>query len=532
MHCVTVAGSHRPQVKWMNRTYTKTLLWVVFGLLLLGLPVRSLAQEPTRQDLTRMLARLDQKLLEVSELVAAFSNPGAAQLLQRAQQLREQAASRIANNMPRLAALDLQAASQLAEQAVKVALEAPLQRLRSQLEELLRRAENEVIGSGQRDAEQFLQQAKKAQAGAEEALKAMTYRRAIDFYRLAINLAQRSLDLAHGRGANTGASAADSERDQFETLAVRAREAVEGSQNASARNIYDQAIKQGRSADNSMRSGHPAMALQLYHGAIRLLLRAIDLANSGTAGAATRLEGDLALLEDLISSAERQLESRRDPRGALLITRARILVNEARQALDRKNEGEAEWRLTLARNFVSKALRTDQPGLAAFELRLDDEISQLKEDIRDLEQRAREQGNSDAGDVVSFAQAACTRAERAANTGKPRLALQAVLAAQRFLSNAEALLSRAATPAVGRQEVAQKLDRLDAFVQEAAPTVNASQDEVSIDLLQQVVEIRDRAREAFNRGRMQVANESAGVATEMLRSAVKISTAAPDRPDD
>lgn len=513
----------------MKTPIIKILLCALVSLTTIGLPAGGLAQEPTRQDVTRALAKLDQRIAEVREVVQAFYNAWAAELLQRAEQMRHQAAARL---HPRQAMMDIQTASQLVEQAVKAALEAPLQRIRSQLEELMRRAENEVIGSGHREAEQFLQQAKKAQAAAEEALRAMMYRKAIEYYRLALHLTKTALALVGGPRHSAGPETTSLAREQFENLAARARDAIETSRNPAAKSIYEQAIKQGRSAETAMRNGNPAMALQLYNGAMRLLLRAIDLANSSTMNTANRLESELSLLEDLIASVEKQLGDKKDSRTAMLISRARLMVNEARHALERGNEQEAEWRLALARSFVSKALRAETPGAKVFESKLEEQLAQLSDDLKEMDQRAREQQNGEAGDFVALARLAAGKAEHASATGRPRVALQALLAAQRFLTSAEIMLSKSGSQQFDRNEVAQKLDQLDASLQEVAQSADASGNELAIDLVRQATEIRDRAREAFNRGRLRVANESAGVAMEMLRTALKISTSENNRREE
>jgi len=508
----------------MKRKMMKWLLCMLALIAIMQPVLPAQAQDPIRQQIIRELANLDRQISEATDVLAAFPNERANELLQKAKQLREQANTNILNLRFLQARLDIRAATGFVEQALKLALDAPVQRLKSQLEELMRRADNEVIGSGNREAEQLLQQAKKAQASAEQAMSAGQIRRAVDFFRLAISLAQKAIDLVRGAQHNTGPGAADNERQQFENLAARAREAIETTQNAAARAIYDQAIKQGRNAELSMRNGKPAMAMQLYSGAMRLLLRAIDLAGAGAINSATRLESEVSLLEDLIGSAEKQLEGKSDTRATKLISRARLVVAEARRALDQKNEQEAEWRLALARSFVSKAMRSGTGGAGAFESRLEEELAQLNEDIKEIEQRAREQANNDALEMAAMARLASEKAERAFANGRPRVALQALLAAQRFLAFAETLLGKTSGQQVDRSEVSQKLDRLDALLQEVSQSATASNNEVAMELVNQAIEIRDRAREAFNRGRLRVASESSDVAMEMLRTALKAST--------
>ncbi len=508
----------------MKSTGFKIFLLICLLLGFSALAPPSFSQTEPRLDLTRELARLDRKLAEAIELVSAFDNPEARNFLQEAKRHRDQAASRIQNNMPILARLDIRAAFALIDQAVKVAMSAPLQRMRSQLEELMRRAEHEVIGSGNREAERLLQRAKRVQADAELALRALLARKAVEGFRLAISLAQNALALVKGRQPHSGPEAVENARQQLEVLKTRAHEAVKTSQNANAKAIYNQAVNQALSAETSLRNGNPVMALQLYHGATRLLLRAIDLAGGNTESALGQLQNEHALLQELIASAEKDLAKRSDSRATMLINRARLLLDEARQALDRKSEKEAEWRLTLARNFVTKAMRAEAPGGAIFESRLEEELAQLVEDIKDLDQRALEQRNDEIRDLVALARTAAGRVERALALGRQRLALQGLLAAQRFLATAETMLGKSSRQEINKDEAAQKLDQLDVALQEASESVTASNNAVAMEMIEQVREIRDRAREAFAGGRLRVASESAAVAMEMLRTVQRINT--------
>jgi hypothetical protein len=504
--------------KVMNRIATIVLLSIVSSLTIFAASLLAQVQEPIRLD----LAKLDRQLAEAAELLASFPNSQARDILLQAKQLRDQAAANIQNNRLIQARLQIRTALQYIDQALKLALDAPAQRLKSQLEELMRQAEIEVIGSGNREAEQLLQQAKKSQASAEQAWNAGNSRRAVDFYRLATNFAQKALELVRANQHNTGGlSTADNGRQQFENLAARAREAIEITQNGAARAIYDQAMKQAQTAELYVRSGRAGMAIRLYSGAIRLLLRAIDLAG-GMTNASNRLESELTLLEDLVGSAEKQLEGKNDARATMLIGRARLLLAEARSALDRKDDQEAGWRLVLARSFVSKAMRSGIGG--AFESRLEEELAQLMADLKELEQRAAERGNNDALEIAALARLAAGKAERAFANGRPRVSLQALLASQRFLAFAESLLSSTTAQELSRTEISQKLDRLDASLQEVSQSAAASNNEVAMDLVNQVIEIRDRSREALNRGRLRVASETIDVAMEMLRTALKAST--------
>ncbi len=433
------------------------------------------------------------------------------------------------------------------ELMIKRALDAlltSLSRHRANFDELVRRAEQMVIGSGNRQAErrvhQALQQARKIQLDAERAALAgnpCNLLNAVNAYGRAINLLTEALRLVEGSRPTPEATPETTitrEKERFENIATRAREAVETSKNSAARPVFEQAQKQARAAEEAFRKGELVLAQQLYRGAARLLLRAIDLAIAGQ-----KLQdygrNEVALLQDLIQTAEQETKDSMTPREALLLERARTLTGEAEAAIERKQAQEAKWRLELARNLIDKVMRKagrsvdTQENLAR---RYEEALQELVRDIEEVRAKAREANHPEALQLVELAAMAYRAAENAGQQNQParplrkfRLAFQLIRTAQYFLLRAETLLRESSpanvTNAPARAAVAQQLAQLENSIQVLRQAPQQDDPESCQAVAIQAVELSKRAQVALERGETRVALAIVEVAKDLIEQCMK-----------
>jgi hypothetical protein len=497
------------------------------------------AQDPVEANVRRELEKLDQLLATAREVVAAYDNREARAHLHEAETLRQAAESKIKRGALILALADIKQATFHAEQAIRLALAGPLTRLRNHWEELLRRAEVTVVGSGHREAERLLQRARRSQTDAEAAFRLHGYAKAVQLYQNAISFLEQALKLVEGPRA-VPVPNVEREKERFHNLKERAREAMDTSKNPAALRVYQQALKQGEAAEQAFRRGDVATAQQLLHGAIRLLLRAIDLALAGQKGPQA-MRHEVALLQDLIQSAEQDTKESPDPRAAILLERSRLLVREAEMAIERQQAQEVRWRLELARNFIDRAIRRADrsgEGLPSFEQRCEEALRELAQDLAEVGAKARETDKAEALQFVELATRAQMAAENACRLGRQanrfrhyQFAFQFIRAAHYFLLRAETMLRESATanqPA--REAVQQRLAQLDATLGEIRQDPSRADSELGEGLLQQVTELRERARAALERGHLNVASETIAVAFDLIRESIKINTLNQNQP--
>jgi hypothetical protein len=421
------------------------------------------------------------------------------------------------------------------ETAIKLAIDVllgSLSRQRNNFGELMRRAEQTVIGSGNRQAERLVYQARRQQTDAEKAAAQRNPCVALVLYDRATKHLVEALGLVQGRRPDpevTPESAITREKERYDNIATRVREAVETSRNSAARPVFEQAQKQARAAEEAFRKGELVLAQQLYRGAVRLLLRAIDLAMVGQ-----KLQdygrNEIALLQDLIQTAEQEAKDNMTPREALLLARARILVSEAEAAIERKQAQEAKWRIELARNLIDKVMRKAGRGLGSQEnlaQRYDEALQELARDIEEVRAKAREANQPEALQLVELAAVAYQAAENAGAKGsanplqKLRLAFQMIRAAQYFLLRAETLMRESSTAPPSREAVALLLAQLENSIQELRQAFGRDDPEACQAVAVQATELSKRAQAALERGATRLAIAIAEVAKDLVEQCEK-----------
>ncbi len=150
----------------MSRWRIKTL---AFAFLLTCLMINT-GFGQTQNELVQAFERLNHTLEVVRQLVSSLENVRAMQLVIEAESLRNQAFADFQNENFVAAAAKIKFAFLKLEQAVRITLEGPVKRLRSRLEELMRQADNLVLGGNHKEAERILQEAKLNRDAAERAL--------------------------------------------------------------------------------------------------------------------------------------------------------------------------------------------------------------------------------------------------------------------------------------------------------------------------------------------------------------------------
>src|SRR3990172_2129898 len=398
----------------MLKIITKSLVF----LLLFQLFANQVVSAQKRDDLTRELQRLEREIERVGSVVALFNHEKATELVLRAKQLYDEAVDDAQNKRFAAAEIKIRAAFALLERAAKIAIDTftgTINRLRSRLLELLRKADYLISKSNNKDAERLLNQAKKNQLAADDAVSAMKYARALEHFRVAVNLAEQCIKMLEKSPSNTTDVILDEKR-KYENLLERAREIIENSQNSQAKQTYQNALIYAKDAENSYRNGRIVLARKLFNQSILLLLRAMDLASATTPAATDQTTDKFYRLRDMISQSRDEILQSNKPRAKLLFDRAVNLLNEAESAAREGRNQEAIWKVELAETFLRRAQRIiqTQPNEQLSD-KITQEIANTKSDIATLRGEVDTDTSMDVQILLRMAEFSITKAEQAAN---------------------------------------------------------------------------------------------------------------------
>ena len=517
-----------------RRSRGDVILWLIATCVFVtALPV--LAQtDPTETRVKAGLQELKDAILKAKETVARVGHREAQDFLSKAEELAKEAEAKYAHaltmNDNRLRGLLLKEAlanivlgKAYVERAVKLVLDFPLNRLRNTLQELMRRAEQVVLNSNHSEAKRLVFQARKTQLDAERAAMRDPLL-AVTLYQRAITFATKAINLVEGRKPSDTNSGINRERERYENLKKRALEAIDANKNNAAQLVFEQAEKQARTAEDSFRKGEIAVAQQLYNGATRLLLRAIDLAMVGRKGQDYG-RNEVMLLQDLIQTAEQETWENADPRAGLFLARARVLVREAEAAIERQQPAEAKWRIELARNFVDKAMRKVDRGAAKAEnlaQRYNDALLELARDIEELNARAREANRPEATQLLELATNALKAAENAGRQNRLVMGFQLIRMAQHLLLRAETMLRDSSSGNAANMPTRETVLQRFAQIENALQEISTAGDAASCETVRaQALEMLKRSREALERGQLRLALINAEVANDMIENCAR-----------
>lgn len=507
-----------------------SLMRFLLGFLLLVFAAEAVyAQRPNAPPEWRAERDRLKRLIETThEVLAAYHNEQAQGLLAKAEALTQEIDQKIAAQKYAHAMVLIREAIAILEKALKLALDSPLLRLHTRVQELMQRAETEVLGSNNREAIRLVQEARKNKLLGEQAVARTQPLQAAQYFQVAIALLERALKLVGGNPGGDGnpVDLVNRGRDYFVDLKKQLEERLRSCANPAGQRLYNQTQRQERLAEEASRRGDFALALQLYNGATRLLLRALDLCPAQSQNA-DQLGAELTLLRELMASAEEQVLQSNNPRDRAMLDWAQKLMLEAEAALAGQKPIIAYGRLERSRRLVEKVLRNKTQTPIDYQKQCEESLQQLRADLAETQEEINASNNTEAQSFFELAQKAGAEAERicqrqphallslAAFRAMLRLGHQLLLQSETFLQeNTPAIQDRAA--------IQQRLNQLDATIAEVRSNLTNEQKDFATMLLTQAVVLRDRAQAAFQRGQFYLSAELCDLAFELLRETLKL----------
>ncbi len=478
-----------------------------------------LAQDVER--ITRRIQRLNADIERVRELAVSFKSEKALELVMRAERERNSAVALAREGKFVQANARIGVANRLLEQAAKLLLGRPLRQMRSQVRELLRRADDTVPRSQNKQALRILNKAKQNRDAAERNVAEMKVERAVEHFRVAKTLAEQAIQMASQSPVNAVDKIRDEKR-KFEALKERARDAVDRSQNPQALRIFQQAVEISHKAEDALKSGHFETAKRLLNQSVLLLLRALDLASDNQDDLMTRAERALSNLQNLLNTADEAMSQNPGSGAQRLVQRAKRLEREANLALQNGSPNTALWKVDLAGRLLQRVRRLMRGGSGQrFDGRVAQELESGQADLAELESRLGPDAPRDAMVLLRMARFALDKAEQASRAGINRAALEGVLAAQRFMSKAERIATKNEAGGLASAQIEIRLHQLDAAISDVESRMSDVAPQWSVRLIESAKEIRQLAFDSFNSGNLNAANEAVQVSFELLRKSSK-----------
>jgi len=479
------------------KTLTNIILIFLFIILIF---IESLLAQHNRIFIENELQRLNESLSFANELVLAFGNRQARQALQEAKRSMDKAIEQFRqNHLDRSKFLIGQSYDSITF-AMNITFKLAGGSLLDRLRDLIRQVEQVVEGCENKEAARLLRKAKKNQQMALRSYRKHMIRETFEYYRLATFLARRALMLCDIKHKNLHDQFLE-EKERFQQLLQKAENLCKENRSERAALLIQQARKQALQTHHAYNTKKYKQALEHYYKATRLLLRAIELCESRDFLSHDRLErkaqNELTLLNEFIESAQEKLAETRNARAKLLFQRALQLKKEAQQAFNMKRFIISLKKSELARNALGRAhhiLNSSEPGL---EVRVESEIDKLKNDLKNVEELAKNSSNQEATEFIGLSRQFLDKSVQACEKKQYRLALEEVLVANRLLNMTRKLARTSEIETIDRTEIERRLDEFEGLISTTRAEIESSNNKLALNLLKQAQDLFQQSKRAL-----------------------------------
>ena len=471
----------------------------VFYISVLIFSLQLAAQTQLQPQLTSSVNRVEEQIKLAQNLVQAFPNKQAITYINQAKRLvREATNSPVDKSNAAMKQQQLSMAHKYAQQAVNLLSTIPAKRIRNDVEELIRQAEQIVPGKLNKNAERLLNRAKSNQQQANQALTNGDYLKATEHLRIAQFLVERSMTLVSDQKGNINEQLLI-EKNRFNDLLQKARRSVATCQNPNAKKLLSEANKQRRNIAQAANNRNYKFALNLYYNASRLLLRAIEICQGRRIPQVEIALEELELFKDTLSSVQQNADKTQTAKQKMILRRAENLHEQARQSYQKRHYTITIRKLQIANNILRRIF--DEEPSQTLANRAGNELSRLKFEIEKIEDNNNFLSKRGHKALLRAAKKSVADAERFLKLGRIRLALDSILAGNRFLTALESRQRREAN--ISEQDLKIRLDRLNEEIEQ----INENQGERDQEIISAAQKMLSRANEAAENGHFELANE-------------------------
>jgi uncharacterized membrane protein len=464
------------------------------------------AQNPDRRSLGDRLERLNRKLLEIRSLALRYQSDEAIQLIQQAFISYNGAVADLQATPPRLvrargASLK---ANQLANQAAKIILYKPAFRYRSELENMVRKAELAVHrNTNNEDGRYFVNKARAFQNQANVALQQGEFLRAQEYYRIAMYFAEKAFNVTEGMQQGM-------ERESFQDQVRNMRSLLTnlgsgGEINPMVAEMVDKVEYYLDRAWQLYEQNNTAQAQVQLRISERFLYRAVDLQRSSGTGTKDQLREDLYSLRRYIDAVENSLEEGEPGNQDRFLQKARQFYSEAEQAVNRNQPETARQKINLSQRMAARAMQSGTRVPRRSEENLQRRLVEI-EKLLEL-QRQKLQGEAYAGIELLHEEASAllSAAGRDLEQGNSLQAYQKIQLCLRLVNRIERMLALEPGQTADREEIRMNMDRLSGTLSRLLD--NPDLESGAVERLMLLEKLLSRARQLFDTGRYEYAAE-------------------------
>lgn len=422
-----------------------------------------MAQQDHR--ISRDFNELKAYLLKIWVVVQRFDNVQAHQLMAQAKEELDLAEDLIFNQRKYVfARVHMVKARSLANQAAKIVLNQPVNRLKKQLDDLIIKAEQLYSNKRSEEGLYLLNQAKKYRRLAYDALSDGTLNKAQEFYRIAFYFADKSLNFANRKNIDKDTQIFEL-KSNIDLLFIQIEQLNINDNSNQLNSMINEARKHYAEALNLIETDRIDLALKRMRLIEKLLNRIIDQADRTSVNQKERIEKNLYSLRALLDALEANAMDNSNKRIQVFINRAKKQFADANTAYESGNFELAKNKINLCQRLASKALQltknSSEQDIYDLELQLEDNKQLLKF------QQTKVESSNDKSLKRMFIQAEklTNKAAQLNDQNQKKLAIQNLQLATRLMNQIQRRLKFSANEDnLSKNEIKSKMDRAESLI--------------------------------------------------------------------
>ena len=478
---------------------------IFFSIIMTGFLFNNL-QAQQDQIAIREFNELKVYLAKIWVVVQRFDNAHAHDLMAQAKNELETAEDLIFNQRKYiLARVHMLKARSLGNQAAKIVLSLPINRLKKQLDDIINLSERNSDNIQSDEARYLLNQAKKFRNLAYNALAAGRTNRAQEYYRIAFYFADKSLNLTNRNNENLETQIAEL-KSNIDLLFNQTEDLIKQINNNRFNNLLNEAKKNYADAMHLLDTGRINLAQKKLRLIEKLLYRIVDQVDRSSLNKKDRIENDLYSMESFLEALEKDVEENDNQRVNLFLNRAKAQYSEAIRAYDSGRLEVTKNKLNLCQRFASKALQLMKSG-SSYEA--SDMESQINDNKRLLELQKPQVEKSENNSLIKMFQEAERLTNKAIELSEQnfqRSALRNLQLSTRLMNRIQRQIEYSSTEDnLQINEIQNRLNRAKSMLNKLKN--NQQLREKFQSEIQQLEELYNMAEKHFEKQNYDIANE-------------------------
>jgi hypothetical protein len=488
---------------------------IVLLLVILNLTFAGVASSQNVNEIFHEFRKLELYMLKIWELVQHFNDQQAIGYMAMAKAEIDKARDLLYASQPRytLARIHMAKAKRYTDLAARVVLSKPFLNLKSQLDNLINRADKEVSDSDSDEAHYLLNQAKKFRQLAYTAFKQNKLVKGGEYFRIAFFFAQKCIDYLKSSEMNL--------LEQYENLEMSVRQLLGQADEFLANNeknylktLLREAEEHFEDAMALATEGKLQMAINRLRLIKRLLYRVFDQAERDVMSSEERLKSNLYTLRSFLEALEREVNRSQDNTNKILLDKSWQLFREAEQNYENGNYAASRLKISICQRFANKLFKLTKSKPISNVDNLEEQLRETQNLLILQEDRVQTSNDKSIMNLYQEANRMLERAQQALSSNKLGIAYQLIQAATRMSARIQRELRKASNN-IERAALERKYQQVTMAINNLE-----NNEEIQIKyaaILKQIKSFAERGKKYMDEGNFILADEYFSTAWEQIK---------------